>query len=255
MPDEPVTAEAVSSPPAALPDAAEPLAYASGGYGHVPYLANGGRATAAKVAMWVHVGLLAFDVVVGGAVWIFLATADQASIVRYFGGQTTESLVFLGAIGVLGVVTLIAFITAVVLYMVWQYRASRNLAALGTRHQRYTPGWGVGWWFVPFAFLVMPFRVLRELHDASRSGEGSLLVDCYSPLASRVWTLLILRILFDFFADVADGASDAGSFGTADYISGGFDMATSACFIGFVVLLIRLINEVEHRQRERLADA
>jgi hypothetical protein len=35
---------------------------------------------------------------------------------------------------------------------------------------RFTPGWAVGWWFVPFANLVKPFQTVRELWKASDPG-------------------------------------------------------------------------------------
>src|SRR5262245_15752446 len=54
-------------------------------------------------------------------------------------------------------------LVAVVLFCVWIYRASRNAGALGAVGMKYGPGWSVGWFFVPFASLFMPFLVLREL--------------------------------------------------------------------------------------------
>ncbi len=71
----------------------------------------------------------------------------------------------------------IAFVAAPVaiacqiLWLIWQHRATANLWARGILGVRFTPGWAVGWWFVPFAFWVQPFRAVRELsHDAGRAG-------------------------------------------------------------------------------------
>jgi hypothetical protein len=60
----------------------------------------------------------------------------------------------------------------VVLFCVWLYRAAGNLRALGASRLEFTPGWAVGWLFVPFANLVMPYRTMRELWLASRWPSG-----------------------------------------------------------------------------------
>lgn len=57
----------------------------------------------------------------------------------------------------------------VVLFCFWLHRAAGNLRALGARRLEFTPGWTVGWFFVPVANLVMPYRTVRELWLASRS--------------------------------------------------------------------------------------
>src|SRR5918997_1098797 len=56
-------------------------------------------------------------------------------------------------------------IALVVAFLLWLHRASKNLAALGNPKSRieYTPGWAVGWFFIPFANLVMPYRAVREV--------------------------------------------------------------------------------------------
>jgi hypothetical protein len=55
---------------------------------------------------------------------------------------------------------------AMPLWIYWHYRAAANLVAFGDRLE-YTPAWHAGWWFVPFANLVMPFRAMVELYNAS----------------------------------------------------------------------------------------
>jgi len=60
-----------------------------------------------------------------------------------------------------------------VLFLAWVYLASRNLPALGATGLRYRPGWSVGWFFVPFANLFMPYLVMKELWQASSGGFGT----------------------------------------------------------------------------------
>ena len=76
--------------------------------------------------------------------------------------DASTAVAFLG-IMCMGVVYLIAYITAVVLYCIWIHRANRNARALGTQGMRFTPGWCVGWWFIPFMNLYKPYQAVSEI--------------------------------------------------------------------------------------------
>ncbi len=74
--------------------------------------------------------------------------------------------------GGLGSLVTLAQLATGVLWLVWQHRAQSDLYARGVPGLRYTPGWAVGWWFVPFANLVMPLVCMRELFGATATGSG-----------------------------------------------------------------------------------
>lgn len=42
-----------------------------------------------------------------------------------------------------------------------------NLIAFNVERLRYTPGWAMGWFFIPFANAVMPPIVLTKIWKAS----------------------------------------------------------------------------------------
>lgn len=62
---------------------------------------------------------------------------------------------------------------AAVGYCVWIHRAARNLRALGRERLVFTPGWCIGWFFVPIANLYKPYRAVAELWQASDPDLGS----------------------------------------------------------------------------------
>jgi Domain of unknown function (DUF4328) len=72
----------------------------------------------------------------------------------------------------LGSLVSLAQLATGVLWLVWQHRAQSDLYARRVPGLRYTPGWAVGWWFVPFANLVMPLVCMRELFGATATGSG-----------------------------------------------------------------------------------
>jgi hypothetical protein len=89
------------------------------------------------------------------------------------------------AIGFVGGLIVLA---TIVLWLVWQHRAHSNLRALGASNLRYSPGWVVGWWFVPVAWWAMPYLTMRELWKASNPDAGA--VDWKSerdPLLLMAW--------------------------------------------------------------------
>lgn len=59
------------------------------------------------------------------------------------------------------------FITAVV-FGRWIYRMNANARALGANYMTFTPGWAVGWYFVPVACLWKPYQAMREIWRASK---------------------------------------------------------------------------------------
>ena len=65
------------------------------------------------------------------------------------------------------IISTIVAIIALVVFLVWFYRANRNLRALGGSELRFTPGWAVVWWFIPIANLFMPYFATVEMAKAS----------------------------------------------------------------------------------------
>lgn len=64
--------------------------------------------------------------------------------------------------GVVGVTSLAVLVATAVAFLRWEHLAVRNLQAQG-KDVGVTPGWAVGWWFVPIANLWKPFQVMRAI--------------------------------------------------------------------------------------------
>ena len=86
-----------------------------------------------------------------------------------------------------GVISLVVF----VLFCMWTYRANYNARQLGAPDMQFSPGWSVGWYFIPIANFWKPYQAMREIWQASanpahwqQQPRGSIL-----PVW---WTLLLL---------------------------------------------------------------
>ncbi|HLV79922.1 MAG TPA: DUF4328 domain-containing protein [Chthonomonadaceae bacterium] len=59
------------------------------------------------------------------------------------------------------------YLATVAVFADWIYRADRRLHALEVKFLKYTPGWAVGYFFIPILNLLCPYYVVSELWRAS----------------------------------------------------------------------------------------
>ncbi|HET8680304.1 MAG TPA: DUF4328 domain-containing protein [Micromonosporaceae bacterium] len=75
---------------------------------------------------------------------------------------------------------LITLLASIVLVIIWLYRARKNLEAFPGAEQTLRAGWAIGGWFVPFANLVIPYRVMANVARASLHRPST-------PVLAGVW--------------------------------------------------------------------
>ena len=64
-------------------------------------------------------------------------------------------------------VQVLVFLVAGVLFLRWTFLANRNARAFAAGEMEFTPGWAVGWYFIPVATLWKPYQALSETFKAS----------------------------------------------------------------------------------------
>jgi hypothetical protein len=101
-------------------------------------------------------------------------------------------------------------LAVIVVYLIWIYRAYSNLRALNTGFLgKFTPGWAVGWWFIPFANLVMPYQVVRELYvnSAPAPTENGYPQMPNASIVGLWWAAFILRGVLSWGSGLGGGRS------------------------------------------------
>jgi hypothetical protein len=68
-------------------------------------------------------------------------------------------------------------------FAVWSWLAYSRIVELGYEH-RLRPGWALGAWFIPFANLYLPKRIIDDLVDAGSSPEAVTT----ATISLRRWT-------------------------------------------------------------------
>jgi hypothetical protein len=139
----------------------------------------------------------------------------------------------------------------IVLFLIWEYRSFNNLSALKAKNLEFSPGWAVGWWFIPFANLVKPFQAVRELwneSDPDFDEETSFLhTAAGTPEIIGFWWAAFL--ISGFVGRIADKLVDARGepsqyFPVVLIIGSIFQLAAS-------ILIILIVKGVTDRQEQR----
>lgn len=74
--------------------------------------------------------------------------------------------------GIVGILQVIIFVVSGILILKWIYRANYNARQLGASDMQFTPGWSIGWYFIPIANLWKPYQAMKEIWKASSNPQS-----------------------------------------------------------------------------------
>jgi hypothetical protein len=69
--------------------------------------------------------------------------------------------------GLVGIVQFAVITVSGFLILRWIHRINWNARALGAENMQFTPGWSIGWYFVPIANFWKPYQAMKEIWKAS----------------------------------------------------------------------------------------
>jgi hypothetical protein len=70
---------------------------------------------------------------------------------------------------IIGVFQLGIAIPTIILFCRWIYRANFNARQLGAQGMKFSPGWSVGYYFIPILLLWKPYQAMKEIWQASKN--------------------------------------------------------------------------------------
>lgn len=135
----------------------------------------------------------------------------------------------------------------------WMYRGTKNMLALGMSSTRVSPGWAVGWWFIPIACLWMPYRAMSDIYKVSKNNSG-IRFSAYDNdnTVGWWWTYWLLPVAIGLLAGIltlalisSNGFNLEGII-VISMISGGLSYA---CNIMSAMLLMRILENVNEWQK------
>lgn len=106
-----------------------------------------------------------------GALWLYMGINLLVALSLFYSVAViaAPSQGLLGFIGFAALLSIVSAIATVILVACWIYRANANAHVLGGGLS-ITPGWAVGWYFVPVACLFQPYIAMKETWLASHFG-------------------------------------------------------------------------------------
>lgn len=146
-------------------------------------------------------------------------------------------------------VILIVTFAFVILYSQWVYRLARNAQSFSIHSFKISPGWAVAWYFIPFAFLIMPYRSMKEIYCVSTLGYYQ--DEFQLSWSVRIWWVtFVFGYMFDRIAGrIMSISDDVGGWRLATC----FDLAYSVTHIVAAFLLMGIMDELLRLQKEMAA--
>lgn len=137
---------------------------------------------------------------------------------------------------VVGLIHLSGFVFLGVTFLRWIYRANQNLQAVWDQRMEFTPGWAVGWYFIPFANLFKPYQAMKEMWAVAHRepAQGNTLLQSW-------WTLwLISNFIGHIVFRAGLNANDAPS--TA--FSAAIDAGAAVFDIPLTIVALLLVRRI-----------
>ncbi|HRJ88637.1 MAG: DUF4328 domain-containing protein [Blastocatellia bacterium] len=147
------------------------------------------------------------------------------------------------------------YVATVVLFLVWMYRAHKNLEFLRPTDLRFTPGWAVGWWFIPFANLVKPFQAMREIwceSDPEVADEPAFLSASLHSAPAFMGFWWAFWITSNIASNVTGNLFDPENMDRVQ-LTGMMFLATGILSMVAAALAIMVVRDTTNRQEQRFA--
>jgi hypothetical protein len=104
-------------------------------------------------------------------------------------------------LGVFAILAGAVIVATAVLFIVWMWRSVKNNEVLDRIRPRYSSGWSIGGWFIPFGNLVIPVRIMQDLwqgSDPATQRHQDWRVLPRSPLISWWWGFYLASRILTF---------------------------------------------------------
>jgi hypothetical protein len=157
--------------------------------------------------------------------------------------------------GLIALLLMPVFIYTVVTFLMWLYRIFSNLPSLRSDQMEFTPGWAVGWWFIPLANLIKPYQAVRTAwaeSDPDIEVHNEFLTTIQSGAPSFMmlwWALWIIGNVVSNVSSRLDSLAEPGEQAILGYVL----ILESVIWIVASALAIKVILSITGRHVERHA--
>jgi hypothetical protein len=155
---------------------------------------------------------------------------------------------------VVGIVVAVAYLSTILVWLIWQHRGQSNLHALAIPRLTFSPGWAVGWWLIPVANLWKPFQTVRELWKASDGDERWRGSPTWSVIGWWWACWVVFNILYNTTIRLYGSASaTVDSYIIGDRISIVGDLVSVVAAV-LAISIVRSVTDRQTRLEQVVAD-
>ncbi len=146
-----------------------------------------------------------------------------------------------------GIFAIVVFIGTSIVVLLWIHRANSNARALGATGMTFTPGWAVGWYFVPIAWWWKPYQAMRETWCAS-ADPANWRRQRVPPILGWWWALWIVSfwVLVTASWAVPRGMEEA----RATRVESLFNIAIDVLDIPLALVFLAIVGRIHAMQME-----
>ena len=178
----------------------------------------------------------------------FLSSIEQGTYLYSYESMMAEANAHDLRDGIISFATIFIYIACVIIFLRWTYKSSQITHLSGAQDLRFSPGWSVGWYFIPIASLWKPFQAFKQIYQVSIQITDWQNVSIPSSLRWW-WGLFILssiigniltRVYFGVGFNSDLGFDDLKSIYILEVISYSIDIAC-------ILILIKIVKEISQR--------
>ena len=178
----------------------------------------------------------------------FLSSIEQGTYLYSYESMMAEANAHDLRDGIISFATIFIYIACVIIFLRWTYKSSQITHLSGAQDLRFSPGWSVGWYFIPVASFWKPFQAFKQIYQVSIQITDWQNVSIPSSLRWW-WGLFILssiigniltRVYFGVGFNSDLGFDDLKSIYILEVISYSIDIAC-------ILILIKIVKEISQR--------
>jgi hypothetical protein len=218
-----------------------------------PYFKTRGLTTAITVLLLIQVVFLAILVI--SAAWLTASPDLVVSVVNESEEAGLLGPVLFLLVGFSAIGTTPLTIATATCFLVWLYRATANLPALGSESvaMNHTPARAVWGWFIPFYNLAHGYTAVRHVFvESQRAGvnEAGFPLPVRAGIVGWWWALFLMG---NVLLRIAGAGRDPVSVDDYQYMFA-MHVPAMAFRLGAALLCIAVVNRIERRQSAQRAD-
>ena len=150
---------------------------------------------------------------------------------------------------IIGLIQIGLFVITGIIFLRWIYFSNFNSGSLGANGMKFTPGWSIGWYFVPFMNFYKPYQAMKEIWKTSKDPNNWQSIETPS-LIKEWWVLWIInsflgRILYRLPTEEIDEM----------FLEGVIRIGAELVSISLSVIAIKMVSNICEMQKIHISAA